>query len=442
MTDHVSCDCSDHGGADGASLGTSRRDFMRMAMAGSMGLFAAGGLDMALAWGGEGTRSNAPKGKAKNLIVLWMAGGPSQQDTWDPKPNHKNGGPVKVIPTTLDGVFLPEYMPNLAKAAGQLAIIRSMSSKEGNHDRARYLLHTGYAPGGAVKHPSLGSMISKELGDPESPIPNYVGVVGASHGSGFLGVGHAPLIVQKPSQPLDDLNPPEGVSARRYKRRLDLAKAFSGQFGKSRGDAEEVKERTLINERAVRLMQSPLVKAFDISQEKERRRQAYGDTKFGQGCLLAARLVETGVRCVEVTLGGWDTHTDNFNRVKTNCETFDPVFATLMKDLEQRGLLDSTLILWSGEFGRTPRINGNEGRDHFPKAYSCVMAGGPVRTGQVIGATSPDGMTVAERPVSVPDLMATIQERMGIDYEKVYMSPNGRPLQLSNKGNPIKELVS
>ncbi len=450
--DQDRCSSNCHGRTDGSALGTTRRDFFRLVASGSAGLFLASGLDIAACWAGDDEGTKARKGGRKkgggakrppatNLIVLWMGGGPSQLDTWDPKPGHENGGPYRAIKTPVDGMRISEHLPRMAAVSKDIAIINSLTTREGNHDRGRYLLHTGYAPGGAVKHPSLGSVISSELGDPDGAIPDYIAIAGASLGAGFLGVQHEPLILRDPGRPVDDLAAPAGIQADRYRRRLELLKGMSKDFEERRGMPEPAAERRAVTDRAVRLMQSPLITAFDLKQEKPKIREAYGDNRFGQGCLLAARLVASGVRCVEVALGGWDTHQENFERLKGLSATLDQGFATLISDLKRRGLLDTTIILWAGEFGRTPKINPNAGRDHFPRAWSCVLAGGGLNTGQVIGATSADGMEVADRPVKVPELMATIQNRMGIDHEKTLISPNGRPIDLSDKGVPMPELV-
>jgi uncharacterized protein (DUF1501 family) len=222
---------------------------------------------------------------------------------------------------------------------------------------------------------------------------------------------------------------------------MKLLKAQEDDFEKDHPSDEVTRHKTAYD-KADRLMHTPLLEAFDLSKEKPELVQAYGDSQFGKGCLLARRLVERGVACVEVSLGGWDTHQDNFNRVAQNCKALDPGMGTLIKDLNDKGLLKNTLVLWMGEFGRTPKINPNNGRDHFPKAWSLALAGGGIQGGRVIGSTDKDGLEVKERPVTVPDLFATIYAALGVDSKKKNVSPLGRPIQLADNGVAVKELLS
>src|SRR6476661_7226565 len=320
------------------------------------------------------------KGRGKSCILLWMNGGPSHIDTFDPKPGTKTGGDFKAIDTRLQGVKFSEHLPRVAEQADKLAVIRSMTTKEGNHDRAAYLMHTGYAPSTTLQHPSLGAWVSHELGDEAAELPNFVSIRGASIGSGFLGVQHGPFSIQKPGEGVRNLPLAKDVDATRFNRRLDALAALQNDFRDQTG-RREIASHDVVYQKAVRLMRSPLAKAFDIKDEPQELQKKYGDSDFGRGCLMARRLVEAGVKFIEVTLDGWDTHLDNFTRVSSLCRDLDPGMSTLIADLSERKLLDDTLVIWMGEFGRTPVINPAHGRDHYPGAWSAVLAGGGSRTG-------------------------------------------------------------
>lgn len=412
----------------------TRRGIIKAGMGGLMSLMFSQWLDPAFAL----TPRNPAR--AKNCILLWMNGGPSHFETFSPKQGAATGGPTKSIKTRVQGLEISENLPALAEVADQLAVIRSMTSKEGSHERAQYLLHTGYAPTGSVQHPSMGSWVSAELGDPKSDLPHFVSISGPSIGAAFLGVQHGPFVIQTPGQPPQNIAYPRNVNAERFNMRQSALNLLESQFAAETGDIK-VKGRRDVYNKAIGMMHSPRLKAFDISEEPDSVKQAYGDTNFGRGCLLARRLVEQGVKFVEVVLGGWDTHQDNFGRVGKLCQTFDSPFATLIKDLKERNLLDSTLIIWMGEFGRTPKINANEGRDHYPKAWNAVLAGGGVRKGLVFGQTDDEGATVVDKPVIVPDYFATIATLLGMSPDKSVMTPVGRPISVTEKGKPIAELI-
>jgi hypothetical protein len=384
-----------------------------------------------------GRRGLAAEGP-RACILLYMAGGPSHIDTFDPKPGRPTGGEFKAIPTSVAGVQIGEHLPRLAARMRQLALIRSLTSKEGNHDRARHLMHTGYPPQGGVDHPAIGSLVSEVRG--VEGMPGYVSIGGPGEDSGFLSAVHSPFSVRNPSKPVRYLAPPRGIDADRFERRLGLARALDDGFTASRGGAFARSQRA-INEQAVALMRSAGAAAFDLSGEPAKVSEAFGPTEFGQGCLMARRLVEAGVPFVEVTLGGWDTHDENFPRVKALCQTLDQGMSTLLDDLGSRGLLSSTLVLWMGDFGRTPRINEKGGRDHFPACSSVVLAGGGVRGGQVIGSTDKDGAEVRDRPVTVPDLYRTIAKALGLEPDKQRVAPSGRPIKTVNGGKVIEGLL-
>lgn len=379
-------------------------------------------------------RADAPHpAKAKAMILLWMNGGPSHLDTWDPKPGHPNGGPTKAIRTSLPGLSISEHMPNVARVASKLAVIRGMASREGNHQRAQYLMHTGYSPTPTLVHPSLGGWVSRELGAPADGLPSFVSIGGPSFGAGFLGVSNGPFIVRKAGAPPDDVAPATGGD--RFARRRALLDQAEARFARRSG-SPMVDERRAVYARAASLMASRDLGAFDPSDEPQAVKAAYGDTDFGRGCLVARRLVSSGVRFVEVVQDGWDTHQDNFNRVKKQLDIVDPAVAALIDDLDRHGLLASTLVVWLGDFGRTPRINAREGRDHHPQSWSCALAGGGTRPG-VIGATDAGGEKPVGAAYGVPDLLATCATLLGLDPREEVTTPVGRPIKLTDDGRPI-----
>jgi hypothetical protein len=374
-------------------------------------------------------------------ILLWMQGGPSQFETFSPKPGHDNGGETKAIATSVSGIQVADNFPNMAKMMREAAIIRSMTSKEGSHPRATYLLHTGYLPTASVKYPSIGSIVASELADPKSQLPSFVrigGRGGNASGAGFLGVQFDPFDVQNPSSPPTNTQPSSDVA--RYQRRLSLLDRLQADFAREAPDV--VADHKKLYDRAARMVLSSDMKAFDLSQESAKVREAYGEDQFAAGCLLARRLVEAGVTFVEVTSNGWDTHDDNFARSKRLSGEVDQPFAQLLRDLKGRGMLGKTLVVWMGEFGRTPRINPRGGRDHYPRAFNAVLAGGGIRGGQVIGETDGGGNAVEKRPVTVPDLFQTICTSLAIDPAKENMSGIGRPIKIVDGGEPVKELLS
>jgi len=442
----------------------SRRDWLRLSAFGAFGCSMSGWMQSLAA-----DAAQSPQRK-RACILLWMTGGPSQTDTFDMKPGHANGGKFKPIPTAAPGVQISEHLPQLAKQMKHVVPVRSMSTKEGDHSRATFLMRTGYRPQGPVQYPTMGSLFSKELGRSESELPNYVSIAPyrflspAAYGPGFLGPRYAPLVVGNNSgvpivQPnnnsyeqalqVRNLETADGVDRSQADARLSLLRTMEEDFLAERPGISARSHKTAY-EQAVRMMRSKAVKAFQLDGEPDKLRDRYGRNQFGQGCLLARRLVEHGVPFVEVSLNGvngnqsfaWDTHSRNFPSVQKLCEVLDPGWATLLDDLDDRGLLESTLVVWMGEFGRTPKINRNSGRDHFPVAWTTVLAGG-VKGGQAYGKTSPDGTKVLDNPVSVPDLMATVCTTLGIDPMKQNMSNIGRPIRIADPdAKPIKEILA
>lgn len=417
----------------------TRRDMLRAGIGSGLGLTVSSMLER-LALAAPGTATATATGRAKAVILLYMNGGPSHIDTWDPKTG-KVAGPAKAIATSVPGVMISEHMPQLAKLANRLAIVRGMTSKEGNHQRAQYLLRTGYSPNPTVAHPTLAAWVAKKLGEPSTGLPSSVSLGGPSLGAGFFGVQYGPFVVQTPGQLPQNIGYGPGVDDARFETRKRLLDGLDSSFAAQTGDAK-IEGRRQLYAKADRLMHASALKAFDASEETEAVRASYGDTPFGKGCLTAARLVASGVRFVEVTLDGWDTHTDVFGRTKQLMGTLDPAMAGLLADLQRRGLADSTLVVWMGDFGRTPTINGNGGRDHFPNAWSAVLAGGGIRGGVVHGETDAQGAKVVKDAVTVPNLLATVATTLGLDPADMAQSPAGRPISLTDSGVPVKALLT
>lgn len=434
------CGCNDH--KDEVEL--SRRKFLSLSMALSTGLiFSKFGFAKSIAAKNPNLSFMNPlNAQAENVIVLWLAGAPSQFETFSPKPKSKNGGLTKSIQTNVPGIELAENLPLLAQQMDKVTLIRTLTSKEGNHNRASYLMHTSYPPTGVVKHPSFGAITAKELGGAkEFDLPYFISLSGPSYSAEFLGKEYSPYVIKDVTKPLQNIAKFKDVDDSRFAERMQLLNQMEDSFYKEKG-LEDIKEHQLIYEKSVRMMNSPLIKAFDISEEPDVLKKAYGENDFGKGCLMARRLIETGVKFVEVTLDGWDTHQDNFSRVSNLSKKLDPAFSTLVQDLSQRGMLDRTLVLCMGEFGRTPNINANEGRDHYPDAFACAIAGGGIRGGRVYGETNDDGNQIVSNPVTPGNLFATLSHQLGIDFNKVIHSPQGRPLKYVNEGSVIEELVS
>jgi hypothetical protein len=430
-----------------------RRHFLRVGAV-SLGVSTSG-------WFGRLARAaeNDPKRK-RACVLFWLNGGPATIDLWDLKPGHENGGPFKEAKTKSPDLRISEHLPKLAADWGdRLGVVRSLSTREGDHERAVYLMRTGVVPNPSLQYPTLGSLLSKELGDPTAELPNFVSIgprrfFGVDSSSpGFLGPKYAPLMVGEGFGPNGDfkqidaalkvqnIDRPKEVDPAHETARLELLRGVQDDFAAGRPGAITA-SHTQAYESATRLMLSDAGKAFDLSTEKEKDREKYGKNLFGQGCLLARRLIEKGVPFVEVTLDQWDTHTDNFEQVKRNSAQLDAGWAALMADLKDRGMLDTTTIICAGEFGRTPRINPQNGRDHFPAAWSAVIAGGGIKGGQAYGKTSPGGNEVVENKVSTADFLATVCKAVGVDPDKQNMSNIGRPIRIVDKGTPIADLVS
>ena len=389
---------------------------------------------------GKASASSNGGGKAKHLIYLYMQGALSQLDTFDPKPQSKVQGDTKPIQTKISGVQFGDKLPELAKIADKLAVIRSMNTSTAAHEPARYLMSTSYKPIATTRHPGLGSWIHKSLGRIHKELPVAV-QVGGGIGPGYLGAEFAPVPVGDPSLGLQNTKSPAYLNDSAFDKRMDLSHAFDSDFRKLAKSNRKVNGYDDLYKDAIQLLRSEDLKAFDISKESDDAKKAYGDTRFGKGCLLARRLVENGVRYVEVSLGSWDHHVDLWTKMGTVGSELDKAAAHLIADLGSRGLLKDTLVVIGTEFGRRPEINQNSGRDHHPAAYSCVLAGGPIKGGQVWGKSDADAFRVESDGVTPEDFNATIAVAMGIAFDQEIHSPDGRPFTIGNKGKPITKLV-
>lgn len=379
------------------------------------------------------------KKRHKACIMLWMGGGPSTIDIWDLKPGAPTGGPFRPIATSADGVQICEHMPLMAKQMHNMAIVRSMSTREADHMRGRYYMHTGYVPNPNIEYPSYGSVVAHELADqvPHLEIPPFVSVGGGSVGPGFLGMTWAPFVVDSNG---NVRNLDMGIDPSRLQQRLAMLNAVESKFiGEKRGGSSE--DHMKVIDKTVKLMTSKQMEAFKVSKEPAEVREKYGNTGFGRGCLMARRLVEMGVPFVEVDLGGWDNHGGIFTTLENQkLPELDRAMGALVSDLSDRGMLDDTVIVWMGEFGRTPNINGGGGRDHWARSWSVVVGGGGFKRGLVVGETSADGKEVVGEAYSSQDLMASVLKALGISLETTFTAKNGRPMKIANSGKVIKEL--
>ena len=373
----------------------------------------------------------------KSAILLWMGGGPPTIDIWDIKSGAPTGGPSRAIGTA-GNAQISDKLPTVAKHMDRLSVIRSMSTREADHERGRYYMHTGYVPNPNVMHPSYGAVVAHETEHlvPDLDIPLFVSVGGASEGPGFLGMAYAPFQVDSNGR-IRNLD--MKMQEQRLAQRFALLETIETQFiNERRGMAAEDHAKVLAKTNS--LLTSDQMKAFNVQSEPEDMKELYGNSGFGRGCMLARRLVESGVPFVEVNMGGWDLHQNCFTTLDNKLPEMDKAMGALMEDLKQRGLLDSTVVIWMGEFGRTPRINGNAGRDHYARAWSAVVGGGPINGGLAIGETSADGTQVESEPYSSEDLMATVCQAMGISLQTTFTSNNGRPMKIANGGRVISEL--
>ncbi len=383
------------------------------------------------------------RASAKNVIYLFLRGGMSHVDTFDPKPGRDTQGPVEALRTRADGVLIGQYFPKLAEQMDKVCIVSSMSSKQGAHPQAQYLMRTSYELRGTIQHPSLGAWCNRLCGRRNPTLPGHVLVGGGADmpSAGFFPPEFQALPIGSAEDGLQNASLPRGVDDDRFQRRMERLQKLDNAFAETHAQRGVASYNKAYAE-AVRLMRSSDLVAFDVELETKSMQQAYGETGFGAGCLLARRLVEHGVRYVEVCSDGWDTHADNFDRLGDLTPAIDQGLSALLADLDARGLLRETLIVLATEFGRTPEIDQDQGRNHYPKAFSCLLAGGGVRGGQRYGATDADGREVVTDPVSIQDFNATIAHAMGLPLDYVVTSPTGRPFKVADKGSPITSIFA
>lgn len=415
-----------------------RRRFLQLAAGSFLGvstnsLFAAAGDTSVL----------APREKpAKQLIYLYMAGGMSHIDTFDLKTGNENQGSTRAINTNLDGLQVTSHLPNLAKQADKLCVVNSLTSTAGDHEKGNYFMHTSYEQRATIRHPGLGAWNQKMNGklNPTMPGSVFIGKESRFHGSGgFFEPEFEPLAISEPKSGLKHSR--SFVRDDRLARRLNLANDLDAEF-LERYHTKPIRAYGEMYDDAVRLMESPDLAAFNINKEDDKTRERYGEDPFGQGCLLARRLIESDVRTVEVSFSGWDTHSNNFTSMPLLCQTMDQAVAALLEDLESIGKLDDTVVVLTTEFGRTPKVNRNMGRDHYPQAFTSVVAGGGFKGGYVYGKTSEGAEEVVENPVTIPDFNATIAYALGIPIDQVLYSPSKRPFTVAHKGEPVLDLFA
>lgn len=415
----------------------NRRQFMEYAAKACLGVTAFPLLSQSVVYAAPDTA------KAKNVIYLFMSGAMTHIDSFDLKPGREVQGETTGISTKVPGMKFGNNLPGLATQADKLAVINSLYTETGDHEGARYLMRTSYKQISTIRHPHMGAMAIEMLGRRNKMLPDNVIVNGeARHpANGYLDPATSPLPVGDPLRGLENTKAPEYLKEDSFKRRMSLISKFDKNF-QSNFKQTKVDAYNEFYSQAETLVSSEDLKAFDLSEEKQELRDEYGMDRFGQGCLLARRLVEKNVRFVEVTTGGWDMHTDIYERLPERLGNVDKAMTALLKDLDSRGLLKDTMVVLTTEFGRSPKINQNAGRDHHPAAFSSVMAGAGVKAGQVYGASDEDGKYAVDNPVAVADLNATIASAMGMDLSKEIIAPNGRPFRVAHDGAPVNDLLS
>ena len=412
-----------------------RRRFMGQVASSLLGVTAAPLAANALDAGDRGA------GSKKQVIYLFMTGAMSHVDTFDPKPGSKVQGDTKVINTKTPGIKFGEHMQKLAGFSNDLAVLRGMSQETGAHGPGQYLMRTSYKEIATTSHPALASWIQRLDGRISRQLPASVTIGGKGGGPGYLGAKFAPVPIGDPNQGLQNVKMPSYLKESHFNRRLSLSATFDKNFRSQAKNNQHVNGYDDLYSEAVGLMKSEGLNAFDLNQEEDSVRDKYGRNRLGQGCLLARRLIQSGVRFVEVISGGWDMHRGVFDSMATKGPELDNAVGSLLQDLKQSGMLKNTLVVIGTEFGRKPNINVNVGRDHHPAAFSTVLAGAGVKGGQVYGQTDGDAFYVEDQSVSVQDFNATIAKAIDLPFEEEIFSPTGRPFNISNGGTPIKEIV-
>ncbi|MBL9114926.1 MAG: DUF1501 domain-containing protein [Verrucomicrobiaceae bacterium] len=376
---------------------------------------------------------------ARNVIYLYMSGGMTHLDTFGCVPGADTMGETKTIPTSADGVQIGHMLPKTARTMHRATVFNGISSTQGAHAQGNYFMHTGYSPRGATRHPTMGAWLQKFQGKGNPALPGSVLISGDSRhpGAGFFEADFQPLAINNAATGLANSKMLPGLAEDDFNYRVNLSSRLDAAF-RSTYNQSTVRAYADVYSQAIKVMKSEDLVAFDLSKESQSAHDAYGSNDFGQGCLLARRLIEHGVRFVEVTLGGWDMHQDIYSRLPEKLGILDNTLGALIADLESRGLLNDTMVVLTTEFGRTPNINQNAGRDHYPKAFSSVIWGGGIKGGYVHGKTD-KGIAVTEQGIGVPDLSATIGYALGLPLDQVLFSPNRRPFTVADKGKPVLE---
>lgn len=426
----------------------SRRDFLYVGVIGGLGLTLDSFFRVRRAHA-EQKHYESKEGPAKSVINIFLPGGLAHQDSFDPKPYApiEYRGELRTIKTKVEGLLFSELMKDTAQVADKITVCRSMSHNEAAHERGTHNMFTGYRPSPAILFPSMGSVVSHEFG-PRKSLPQYVCIPNQPTtyaGPGYLSSSYAPFSLG--SDPANknfavrDLRLPGGVDQKRFARRRSMLEAVNEHFA-SKEKSDEVRAMDTFYQRAYSLISSKEAReAFNINAEPAKVRDEYGQNAAGQRMLLARRLVAAGVRFVTLTFGGWDHHGGIFNALRNQMPAFDKAFATLIRDLDRTGLLDTTLVMVTTEFGRTPKVNANGGRDHWPKVFSIVLAGGGIKKGFVCGASDPTAAEPESDPLSVEDWATTVYHQIGIVADKELMAPGDRPIEIVDGGKVRKELI-
>lgn len=381
------------------------------------------------------------KATADHVILFWNNGGMSHLDTWDPKPGRKVQGEFNPIKTSVDGMEITELFPQLAKQMHHATLIRSIAGINGDHGRAQYELQTGFNQTPNLVHPGIGSIVVHEM-EPLGELPAFVSISGQAPRAGYLGQRCEAYFVGRPGEQDPYLAFPEGIHHCRGMKRLEILAEMNARATNETGAPEMIASEVALRD-AVKLMESPALKAFELDEEKPETIERYGNNEYGRGALLARRLVEKGVRFVQINRGGFDNHGNIFPAMRAHGAIMDPAIASLIDDLRANGKLARTMVVVLSEFGRTPRINDNAGRDHHARVFSALLAGGGLKGGSIVGASDEDGMEPIERPVQVADIHATICHALGIDFSREVITPQGRPMRLVRKeAAPISEILS
>lgn len=426
----------------------TRRHFLAQTAKSCFGLTIGGSMATMFNQNASAAAATSSGGKAKHVIYLTMSGGMSHIDTFDPKPDAaaEVRGSTKAIGGKADGIQLGHCLPKLAAMSDKISLIRNMSSTQGAHSQGQYFLHTGYTPRASIVHPSTGGWINHFTHQTEQTLPGFISIHPSNNhpGAGFLPPALSPLPIGDANEGLSNIALAKGIKETQFQKRMEVRQMLDQNFDtKFATGQSNVRAYDAMYDSAIKLMKSEDLKAFDLSLESKATHKIYGESNFGKGALLARRLVEHGVKCIDINLGGFDWHGNLSEEMESKLPVVDEVIAGLLYDLEHRGLLDSTLVVVATEFGRSPKINSNQGRNHFPKAFSAMMAGGGIKGGFVSGQTDATGANIIGDKVDATNINATIGMAMGLPYGQVVYSPSKRPFSMGTRsGKPILELFS